>query len=484
MTSITLTRKPYFEKYKTEKRKYAFFALSNFRYFFFGAILISPKFLFSQSPIKYDVFDKPVLGQMQVLLPGLVQIKPVSPYGLNSPASLGFNTEDQNKRIIQQQNLVNPNQVSQQAKIERDLMEDDFYRKHIEWLANTKAYRNAFNDLLHLNPDSFSLTRAEFDVENAYLDDKLSYDKFLDGVKLRASHVKQILKREKLSTKNSLALNYGIQELFQHSNSYYDNKTKKLVTIRQLKYEFEDYKGEKDLANVFTAKLMATGKGQCLSMPRLYLMIAEQLGAKAWLSLAPQHSYVQFMDSKGRLMNFETTNGNLASGTWLAQSGYINAKAVKNKMYLDTLSQKQLYAQCLADLLYGYLNKLGYDEFAEEIKNKIFQIDPNNMRALIIDANIKRETAFQKIKAAGKPKPEDLDKYPEAFKAYGDMKAALDKVDDMGYQDMPPEAYQRWLQSMEQEKKKQTNKALNDRMQRQIQLLKETRSTLITKPKG
>ena len=97
-------------------------------------------------------------------------------------------------------------------------------------------------------------------------------------------------------------------------------------------------------------------------------------------------------------MNFETTNGNLVSNTWLAQSGYITAQALQNKTYLDTLSQRKLYAQMLSDLLLGYLDNFSYDDFAEQMRQRILQINADNTTALIIDANIKRQIAFQKIK--------------------------------------------------------------------------------------
>jgi hypothetical protein len=438
------------------------------------------------------LFDQ--FPSVKIPTPEVSLIQPVSIPGNLSVKSSGMTpppnyfqlqnnaVEEQNRRVLQQQNLLpgpgGAAQVSQQAQVERELMEDEFYRKNEEYLTATRSYQQAFRDITALNPDHFSIIRAQYDIENAYLEGALPYDQFVHAIQLRAIHVKQILKGEGISSKNNLALNYGIQQLYQHPNSFFDSIHHTTITVPPFIYQFEDYKGEKDYENIFTEKLMRTGKGQCLSMPRLYLMIAEQLGAKAWLSLAPQHSFIQFADSKGKLLNFETTNGYLASSSWLAGSGFINAKAVKNKSYLDTLSQHQLYAECLAELLLGYLQKFDYDDLAEQMKQKILQTDPYNLRGWIIDAGIKRRIAFQKITAAGKPKEADLHNYPDAYKAYLDMKAAMDKVDNLGYQDMPPEAYQAWLKSIEQEKKKQASKELNGRLQQQINQLKRLKSTL------
>jgi len=360
-------------------------------------------------------------------------------------------------------------------------MEDDMFRANEEWLAKSYSYRQAFSDLMKCNPDSFSLIRAQYDVENSYLNNRFSYTAFLNGVKLRADLVKQILKREGLKA-NNLTLNYCIQKLYQQTNLYYDSLKKLTIPVPPFKYDFDDYRGDKDLSNLFTSKLLTTFKGQCSSMPRLYLLIAEQLGVKAWLSLAPQHSYIQFQGKDGGLRSFEPTNGYLVSPQWMISSGFINSKAIKNGSYLDTLSHRQLYSQLLADLLWNYIKNFPFDAFAETIKQRALEIDPTNLRVLMMDANHKKDIALRKIIAVGKPKPEDLPKYPEAYQAYLLSIAAYKKIDALGYQDMPPDAYQRWLQSIDQEKKKQTNIEMRAKMQREIQSLKR-RSTLINKPR-
>jgi hypothetical protein len=63
------------------------------------------------------------------------------------------------------------------------------------------------------------------------------------------------------------------------------------------------------------------------------------------------------------------------------------------------------------------------------------------------------------------------------------MNTAYMKVDDQGYQEMPSEAYQKWLKSIDQEKSRQANQVIKDRMKREIEMLKRTHSTLINKAK-
>ena len=450
---------------------------------------------YCQTTINYGFFSKPTLGGMQINIPQLPtfqsanpafgQLPNMNPILPNPFAQMNSSTEENNRKILAQMGVLSDDDLAKKREdVERDLMEDKFYRDRDEWYKKTSLYRNTLAILESFNPDSFSLTKAVFLVENAFLDNKYSYGDFLNGVTIRAELVKQILKREGLSTKNNLALNYGIQKLYQHYNQFYDAKIKKTYDVKPFGYDFDDFMGGKDYTKMFVSKLMMTGKGQCHSMPLLYLMIAEQLGAKAWLSLAPGHSFVQFKDAKNNIVNFETTNGNLVSNNWLLQSGFINANALKEKTYLDTLSQRKLYAHCLSDLMLGYMNKFGYDQLSDQIKRKILQIDSTNMTALIVDANLKTMIARQKITEAGKPKVEDLPKFPDAYKAYLDMHAAYEKVDGRGYQDMPKKAYQAWLKSIDKEKKKQKTKELNEEMQREIQRVKKLKFVVIDKTKN
>lgn len=425
-------------------------------------------------------------------IPQLIPFEQVGINGYNRPSiSIPNNSpnlyridnsiQQRNLQIIREADLVEQKRMQAKAEIESDLTGTKFYRDHLDWLAVAKPYRIAFQLLNKSDPDHFSISKAVFAVENAFYDNKFKYETFEKAFKLRADLVKQILKREHLYTKSNTALNYGIMKLYQQNNNYYDKQTKKTFTIKPFSYDFEDSRGEKDYTKMFTSKLLATGKGQCHSMPLTYLIIAEQLGAKAYLSMAPQHSFIQFIDDNGNLMNFETTNGHLVTSNWMERSGFITSTAIKAKTYMDTLTQRQLFAQCLADLLLGYMSKFYYDDFAEEIRQKILQINPNNLTANIIDANVKTLIAQQAIKAAGTPKPIDLPKFPEAYKAFTNMQAAYDKVDNLGYQDMPKEAYQKWLKTIETEKRKQENRELEEKMKYEIKHIKKPKLNIINK---
>ena len=391
------------------------------------------------------------------------------------------NPNQQQDRQIQQyeRDLQAVNARDQQAaETKNELKQENFYRDYLAHLEETKIYRSTYNQLLkEFNPDSFSIVKATYLVENAYYNNTLPFDRFANAINARAALVKQILKREHIDPKNNTALNYGIQKLFSQPNNYSNSKTKRTITVQPVKYDFKDFKGEKDLSQVFVTKLLTSGTGQCHSMPLLYLCVAEMLGAKANLSLAPEHSFIQIFDNNGKRLSFECTNGNLVSENWLLQSGFINAAALKNKTYLDTLSQRKLFAQCLADLAIGYQKRFGYDDFLKQIQQKIEQIDSTNLSAKILNANIATVTAMNEIKAAGNPKPQDLPKYPQAYQAYQQMIESYQQLDNTGFQNIPKETYQTWRKSIKKEQQNQKTKELQRQMQREIEWLKKMKST-------
>jgi len=224
--------------------------------------------------------------------------------------------------------------------------------------------------------------------------------------------------------------------------------------VKKINYDFDDFEGEKDFTKMFVTKLLETNSGQCHSLPLLYLCIAEQLHAKAYLSLAPNHSYIQFFDNKKVLRNFETTNGHIVSTSWLLQSDAISAMAYKNKTYLDTLSQRKLFAECLADFQNSYIARNYYDNFTQQLSQKILSIDSTNINALMVNSNAALLQLHNLATKYGNPPQEQFNQYPEIEQAYNISRAAQQKVIQTGYQDMPKEQYNEWRNSLDREIKR------------------------------
>lgn len=326
---------------------------------------------------------------------------------------------------------------------------------------------------------TFSITEAVYTVENAYLKDKLSKNKFYSSVNAYAALCKQIMAHENLDTNNDLSRHYAIQKLYQQDNYMIDPKTKQKIKVPRLEYDFTDFMGDSSHAQMFVSKLLSTGRGQCHSMPLLYLAIAEQLGAKANLSIAPEHSFIRFPDNEGNFYNFECTNGNIVSDKWMLRSGYISTVAVRNKIYLDTLPQHQLLAMCMLDLAMGYIYDHGYDSFTEVALKHALPLDPKGIQGNIMLANFwtvktKKASLYYNLRTK-----EQFERNVVAQALQRRMLQQYDVVDGLGYQHMPKEAYELWLKSVNEQKQLQDERTLQQALQYQFQKAKMKTTTTI-----
>lgn len=314
----------------------------------------------------------------------------------------------------------------------------------------TQYYKDAFRELQNMQSGIavYSLKRAIFLIENAWHNNKLNYTNYSNKIDQKTKLINSIAKKEGIDLTNSLGLNYVIQRLYYQSITDSENNIH-----TPFEYDFDDYMGEKDWSKMFVTKLLNDRKGQCHSLPLLYLILAEQCGAKAWLSYAPEHSFIIFSDNHKRLFyNFETTNGNIVSTDWIMESGFVNTASIRNRIYLDTLGKEQLISSLINDLAMGYTNKFGYDEFVAEMVNYALYLNPKNVQGHILKADIQILKTEQALNKVGNPPIQEIQSYPEAWLNYRYLLREYEIIDGLGYAQMPKEIYEQWLTSANAEK--------------------------------
>lgn len=361
----------------------------------------------------------------------------------------------------------------QQEYLKSILKEDlkpykEFDNSHYQ--KEAQIYLNAFDKLKQMvATDSFTISQAVFITENVYFNNEMSYKDFTERLDSEISWIKLIVKREKLDTSSHLAKNYALQKLFSSKIYKYTSNGEVSKTHYPFKYDFDDFKGDVDWSKMFVSKLLKTTKGQCHSMPLLYLCLAERSNTKAFLSLAAEHSFIKFQDDFGNWYNFETTNGYNVSDDWLVSSGFVTSQAIKSLTYLDTLGKNEIRAQIIVDLALGYERKFGYDNFLGEVVQFILTLDSDNLQARILNANMLTLITRQELKKIGDPPIEKIQDYPQANECYTKMIEAYDFIDALGYQPMPEELYQQWLRSIEEEKNKTEGQIINDQIKKNAQ---------------
>jgi hypothetical protein len=306
-----------------------------------------------------------------------------------------------------------------------------------------KYYNLAFNEINQMLEDKISLDfkRASFLVEWAYLKGNLDYTDFCKQIATISKGLKQFITDKKVGIYKT-AGNYALYEYF--------TKPHPMNNYKPFVYDFDDFYGEKDYKSVFVTKLLKTHTGQCRSMPMLYKILAEEIGAESYLALAPNHLYIKHLDEQNKWVNIELTNGHFSSDSWMISSMDISAESIKNGVYMKHLTLKESIALCLLELAFAYQEQYNYDKFSILCCDKSLKKFPNLITALMHKSNTLRHLGLTYIKKYGKKKS------PFIETNYKQFKTVQRQLDSLGYREMSKEGYEAWINSMEQEKLKRS----------------------------
>lgn len=287
--------------------------------------------------------------------------------------------------------------------------------------------------------DSLSIKRAVFLTEWAYLKGQLDYNRYCDSIDATVAKLKQFIHINNLNRFRT-ASNYALFEYFTKPNPLNGNKA--------FTYDFEDFTGDKDYSKLFVTKVMDTHTGQCTSLPLYYKILADELGAEAFLALAPHHMYIKHIDEYDRWVNIELTNGHFSTDAYMISSMAISAEAIKNKVYLDALSQKESIAMLLNNLASAYKKKYGYDNFTLKCNEKTLEYFPHYMPALFMKLHTLQKIGLTYIEKFGHTPSPFMDNN------YKEFKSLQKTIENFGYREITRENYEQWVRTMDEEKMK------------------------------
>jgi hypothetical protein len=335
-----------------------------------------------------------------------------------------------------------------------------------DYKANADNYNQAFEELsTMLSADtSISVKRAVYTVENAYLKDKLPYDKYLKLIQSKVALVKYILKTEKLDETNPDAIHYAIQKLYAET-LYIKQANGTTKMIKPFHYDFNDPFGkDKQLVT----KLLVTSSGQCHSLPLLYMILAEEFKIKSYLAYSPQHSFIKFQTKNGAWYNFETTNGRLTTDAFILGSGFIKSEALKSNIFNEPTNPKQVVANMFIDLANNYQEQFGYDSFQQKCVDKNLQYNTNYIYAKVVQSNYQTALTDLALAQENYPNPKTLARYPYIQDQMQKRNALYDELDNEGFTLMPQDAYNTWLKSLKQGQEKQNSDELKSKFITQL----------------
>lgn len=333
----------------------------------------------------------------------------------------------------------------------------------------TSAYRSAFSEITKMadGQKPFTLKEANFLVENAFYENQAQFEQFNKSIKQIGQFLRWKMEELNYDQNSNLAKNLILYRFFADT---LEIKSKNLNHL-PFKYDFEDYFGYEDWTKMFVEKALATNSGQCHSLPLLYLILAEEIGARAQLAYSPRHSYVKFQDDDGKWHNVELTNGMMTTDAFVLQSGYIKAEALQNEIYMMPLNQKELLSHILFDLAKGYTVKYCYDSFVEKVIDKALELDPHNINAHAVKSDY-RTLRFKYVQKQLNISPDNIHKYPKAKQLLDEMYAEYEIMDNLGFEEMPAHAYEKWLGSLQTARQKQESDQMIFKLNQSIELKK------------
>jgi regulator of sirC expression with transglutaminase-like and TPR domain len=120
---------------------------------------------------------------------------------------------------------------------------------------------------------------------------------------------------------------------------------------RPFQYDLDDPLGTKP-ANRILQRYLTVRRGNCITMPMLFLAVGQRLGLNMTLAEAPLHVFVKYTDDAGKVWNLEPTSGGGAvRDDWYRQKLPMSDQAVANGVYLRALPHNEAVALIVSFLV-------------------------------------------------------------------------------------------------------------------------------------
>ncbi|WP_194793008.1 transglutaminase family protein [Caenimonas koreensis] len=198
---------------------------------------------------------------------------------------------------------------------------------------------------------------------------------------------------------------------------------------RPFAYNLEDDRNPKaKLLSVY----LATHKGNCVSMPLLFVILGQKLGIPVTITTAPAHLYVKFRGDNGNWYGVETTSGGgWADDDWQRkQFPRLTEKAIANGIYLQPLTKRETAVVIADSLLEYYEHQHSVEANQARVKLALLQLDHylGNSTALgsSLTDYLQRQSALRDTAIVIVPTTPDQEKrILDYFRQFGDPNAGI-----------------------------------------------------------
>jgi regulator of sirC expression with transglutaminase-like and TPR domain len=189
---------------------------------------------------------------------------------------------------------------------------------------------------------------------------------------------------------------------------------------RPFSYDLDDPFG-KNIQNKLLTTYLTTRKGNCVSMPVLFVILAQKIGLDATLSTAPAHVLAKFRDDDGRLVNVENTSVGTKSDSSYARDMGITEKALQSGIYLRQLSKRESVVVMTGTLMEVY-GKQHQQANRIAVADLALRADPR-----YVEAMLQKGSAYFRLL-----EEQYLSKYPSVAQIPPEQREAVETLDRNG----------------------------------------------------
>jgi len=134
---------------------------------------------------------------------------------------------------------------------------------------------------------------------------------------------------------------------------------------RAFSYDLSDPLGANP-RNKMLSTYVRSRKGNCVSMPALFLIVADRLGLNVRLAAAPLHLFVRYTDPAGAEHNLEATSGGHEARTaWYRANLPMSDRSIASGLYMRTLSRRETVAAMAMEVLDFLFTERRFQEAAD-----------------------------------------------------------------------------------------------------------------------
>lgn len=277
-----------------------------------------------------------------------------------------------------------------------------------------------------------SYKKAIFLVENAANEGNLNeqwYYKTIDTIEQKC---KQMIAEKGLQYKKT-ASNWAIFGYMKQPIPYNNYQI--------CSYDYNNFLN-KGHESTYVYSLLKTKTGTCHSLPMLYLLLAQELKAEAFLVSAPMHLFIKHKDEYGEWWNLELTGGGFSRTSFIVESFKITDRQMASGLYMKPMNTNETLAYLLEDLRNYYEDNTGvyWDDFNLKVAKLGYKYFPMSGHVISL-CNISKYRLDKDMDKVGIHDYHKIYPFPNLVKEQEQLTSLKNKVIETGYKPVSEEWY-------------------------------------------